>query len=136
MRKRAIRRRPRFECVLTGYNISSPHRFKKLTEVNRRGIIVNRVPECLSLRRSWVPHHPPPLASVSSPSYTKGEKQHSLAGEGVGDPVWTTGKKAWHSVYYTKTSVDQNKNYLSNVHISRIPSLGILKEVGIMYITL
>ncbi len=29
----------------------------------------------------------------------RGEDQHSLAGEGVGDPFRTTGKKAWHYVY-------------------------------------
>jgi hypothetical protein len=28
-----------------------------------------------------------------------GWEQHSLAGEEVGDPIRTTGKKAWHSVY-------------------------------------
>jgi hypothetical protein len=39
---------------------------------------MHRVPECLSLRRNWVPTPPSPQASVLPP--------HSLAGEGVGGP--------------------------------------------------
>ncbi len=40
----------------------------------RRGIIysIHRVPECLSLRRNWVPPPPPPQASVSLPLDPKG----------------------------------------------------------------
>jgi hypothetical protein len=29
----------------------------------------------------------------------RGGGQHSLAGDGAGEPIWTTGEKAWHSVY-------------------------------------
>ncbi len=42
--------------------------------------------------------HPLPPASVSIPLDPRGE-QRSLAGEGFGgDPIWTTGQKAWHYV--------------------------------------
>ncbi len=33
-----------------------------------------------------------------------GEEQQSLKGEGVGDPIWTTVKKAWNSVYSATTA--------------------------------
>ncbi len=46
-------------------------------------------PRPLSRKRVCLP---PPLG-------TKRE-QHSFAGEGAeGEPIWTTGEKAWHSVY-------------------------------------
>ncbi len=40
----------------------------------------------------------------------RGEEQHNLAGEGEGgtqyrDPIQTTGKKAWHSVYSVLLSI-------------------------------
>jgi hypothetical protein len=41
---------------------------------------------------------PLPPASVSPPGTQRSEEQHSLAGEGLEDPIPTTGKKAWHSV--------------------------------------
>jgi hypothetical protein len=52
------------------------------------------VPECLSLRPNW---NPPPRV-CPPPLEPKGE-QNTLAGEGAGDPIRTTGEKAWHSVY-------------------------------------
>ncbi len=60
----------------------------------RRGIIhsIHTVAERLSLRRNWVPPLPLPLLP-----WTLGE-QHFLAGDGGGDPIETTGQKAWHSV--------------------------------------
>jgi hypothetical protein len=45
------------------------------------------------------PPTPPAHARVCPPWNHRGEEQHSLAGEVVGDPIRTTGKKAWHSVY-------------------------------------
>jgi hypothetical protein len=40
---------------------------------------------------------------VCLPSWAqRAEEQHSLAGEEVGRPIRTTGKKAWHSVLYTQ----------------------------------
>jgi hypothetical protein len=66
----------------------------------RRKIIVYilyRVPECLSLRRNWVPPPPLPQASVSPTLVTKKGEQPSLGGEGVGGPIRTTAQKAWHS---------------------------------------
>ncbi len=51
----------------------------------------------------------PPQASVSLPPRTEGEGQHSLAGEGVGDPIRTTGEKAWHSVYSVAWALDVYK---------------------------
>ncbi len=48
----------------------------------------------------------PSPASEGSPPWTqKGEGQHFLAGERVGDPIRTTGKKAWHSVCSVSSSV-------------------------------
>jgi hypothetical protein len=35
----------------------------------------------------------------------RGEEQQSLGGEGGGDPIQTTGKKAWHSVYSVLLSI-------------------------------
>ncbi len=45
---------------------------------------------------------PPPLphARVCPPLEQKGGGQHSLVGEGKGEPIRTTGEKAWHYVYY------------------------------------
>ncbi len=34
---------------------------------------------------NWVPHPLPPRASASPPLDTKGEEQHSIAGEGAGE---------------------------------------------------
>ncbi len=70
-----------------------------------RGIIVHikyqSVCPCVGIK---CPRPRPPLllpqASVSPPLVPKEEEQYLLAGEGVGgDPIRTTGKKAWHSVY-------------------------------------
>ncbi len=58
-----------------------------------------RVPECLSLRRNWVPHPLTPSERVSPLEPKGGGVTHSLAGDGVGGPVRTIGQKAWHSVY-------------------------------------
>jgi hypothetical protein len=69
---------------------------------------IHRVPECLSLRGNWVPLTPSP-ASVSPPLDPKGGgEQHSLAGEGLGDPIRMTGQKAGHSVY----SVNESKGFI------------------------
>jgi hypothetical protein len=47
---------------------------------------INRVPECLSLRRNWSPHPFPRkrVCLVVYPLGYKGGEQHSLAGERVG----------------------------------------------------
>ncbi len=42
---------------------------------------------------------PPPQASESTTLDPKGGEKHSLADEGVGYPIGTTGQKAWHAVY-------------------------------------
>jgi hypothetical protein len=57
---------------------------------NRRGNI--RTPDCLSLRRNKTP--PTPQASVSFDL-----KGGGITLRGWRDPIRTTGKKAWHSVY-------------------------------------
>ncbi len=64
------------------------------------GIYVHRVPECLSLPWNLVPHSLPlKQVHMCLPHWTqRREEQHFLAGEG--EPIGTTGKKAWHSVYY------------------------------------
>ncbi len=46
---------------------------------------------------------PAPQASASPHLDPKGGDQHSLAGEGVGVPIRTAGKKAWHSVHMSIT---------------------------------
>jgi len=71
--------------------------------IQLRGILVyeHRVPECLSLRRNWIP--PPSLtrqASAPPPLDPKGG-EYSLAGEGGGGPNRTIGRKDWHSVQFT-----------------------------------
>jgi hypothetical protein len=43
--------------------------------------------------------HPLSRKRVCLPPWTKRGEQHSLAGEGVEDPITTTEQKAWHSVY-------------------------------------
>ncbi len=48
----------------------------------------------MGLVRRWI------IVRVCLPPWTQmGEEQQSLKGEGVGDPIRTTEKKAWHSVY-------------------------------------
>jgi hypothetical protein len=50
-------------------------------------IEINRVPECLSLRRNWVFPNPLPWKSVYLPTWTLGGGgQYSLAGGGVEGP--------------------------------------------------
>ncbi len=45
------------------------------------------------------PHSFPPQRVCLPPWIQRGREQHSLAGEGVGGPIRTTGQKARHSVY-------------------------------------
>ncbi len=73
---------------------------------------IYRVPVCLSLRRNWVLPLPPSPASVSPPWTQMEEEQQSLEGEWVGDPIRTTGKKAWHSVYSATTAQRRGSLYL------------------------
>jgi hypothetical protein len=54
------------------------------------------VTKCLSLPLNWLPP-PPSLASVCPPALILGGTP-SLAGDGVGNPIQTTGQKFWHSV--------------------------------------
>jgi hypothetical protein len=75
---------------------------REIRKVLYRDYSRHRVPDCLSLRRNWPPPRVQkllPQASVSPPWNQRGEDQQSLAVEGVRDPIRTTGKKAWHSVY-------------------------------------
>ncbi len=58
-----------------------------------------RVPECLPLRPNWLPPPPLPQVSVSPPGTNWGEDHTRLRVRGRGEPIRTTGKKAWHSVY-------------------------------------
>ncbi len=58
---------------------------------------ISRIPECLSLRPNWLTPSPH-IECVPPPLGTKGGGEHSLAGEGRGEPISTTGEKAWHSV--------------------------------------
>jgi hypothetical protein len=92
----------------------------------------------LSLRRKWVLPAPPPQASVSHPWIQRGEgvATHSPAGlRGWGDPIRTTGKKAWHFVYSlvlhihynihstcTVYTVQHLEQYLLNYYFSSFPS--------------
>ncbi len=48
----------------------------------------------------YAPHPPPSSFSLCVPPFLEPKVggQHSLAGEG-GEPIQTTGEKAWHSVY-------------------------------------
>jgi hypothetical protein len=51
-----------------------------------------------------------PFVRIGSPSAVPAlleprGRQHSLAGEGVGKPIRTNGKKAWHSVYSVVSAV-------------------------------
>jgi hypothetical protein len=41
----------------------------------------------------------------ASPPYTHRGEQHSLVGDGWGDPIRTTEQKAWDSVYSVSTSI-------------------------------
>jgi hypothetical protein len=55
------------------------------------------------------PSAPTPQASVSPPLDPKGGGgQHSLAGERMGDPIRTTGHKAWHFVLPSPPSPQQD----------------------------
>jgi hypothetical protein len=58
--------------------------YSEIILVNRRGII-DRVPECLSLRRNWVPPPPPP-SSVTPPPGPKWEGDTLAYGGGGGGP--------------------------------------------------
>ncbi len=55
--------------------------------------------EILSVPSSELgPSSPTPQASVSPPLRPhRAVGQHSLGGKGMGDPIRTTGHKAWHS---------------------------------------
>jgi hypothetical protein len=69
----------------------------------RRGIIlyIENQSVCPFVR---IDSPPPPLPQASEsapppPWNQRGGGQHSLAGEGRGEPIRTTGEKAWHSIY-------------------------------------
>jgi hypothetical protein len=53
-----------------------------------------------------VPLAPSSGSECVSPLGSKGGEQHSLAVEGVGDPIRTTVQKAWHSVYSLASVVE------------------------------
>ncbi len=74
----------------------------------RRRIIL--LPECLSLRLNWPPPPDPSPASECvppAPLEPKGWDQLSLSGEGGrgGEPIRTSGEKAWHSFYSVRFPV-------------------------------
>ncbi len=58
---------------------------------------------------------PSPRKRVCLPSWThRGEDQHSFVGEGVGNPIPTTGKKARHSVYSVGRLQHRGRNNVLN----------------------
>jgi hypothetical protein len=59
---------------------------------------VYRVPGFLSSLQNWLPPPPHPPASVAPPPLVPGGT-HSLAGEGVGEPIRTKGRTIWYSSY-------------------------------------
>ncbi len=61
---------------------------------------IHSLPECLSLRRNWIPPPPPLQVSVSPPLDPNGGSNPHFRVRGWGDPIRTTGQKAWHSVYF------------------------------------
>ncbi len=72
--------------------------------VLERDFSKRRVPQCLSLRRNWVP-----LAPTPSPTSECCWKSHSLAGYGLGDPISTKEQKFWSSyMYYYNPSTGSN----------------------------
>ncbi len=54
------------------------------------------------------PFHPSSVSECVSPLGHKGEEQHFLARQG--GPIWTTGKKAWHSVYSVDGTYSTSKH--------------------------
>jgi hypothetical protein len=70
-------------------------------QLHPRGIIVHIEYQSVRPFVGIGSSHPLPRKRVRvclSPG-PKGGEQHTLAGEGWGDPIRTTGQKAWHSVY-------------------------------------
>jgi hypothetical protein len=66
------------------------------------------------------PHTLPVKRVFLLPWTQRGEEQHFLVGERVGDPIRTTGKKAWHSVCSVSSSVlHWNKDKRCFVHFCK-----------------
>ncbi len=78
----------------------------------------------LFLGRNWVPPpptpHPLPACECVSPLGTNGGRSNT-GGEGVGDPIRTTGKKAWQSV---KRGTQQNSSWFHHyVQRQKVPCI-------------
>ncbi len=68
-------------------------KFFNIADVSNKKLINN-----VALQSSELAPSARSPASECVPPVPKG-RQHALAGEGVGEPIWTIGEKAWHSVY-------------------------------------
>ncbi len=65
-----------------------------------QGFCIHRPPECLSLRRNWVPLTPASeCVSLLGPDPEGGGGNTRLRVKGWGDPITTNGQTPWYSVY-------------------------------------